>query len=91
MRLTISREGLCNHEGSMRCERCFSRIVSLEKEGPCILEQVDDGVDLLTLVIVEAGQRSVYILTQDQLAPLLGESWSVVMEGIRPYRQDQSQ
>lgn len=63
----------------------------MEKEGPCILEQVDDGLDLLTLVIVEAGQRSVYILTPEQLAPLLGESWLVVMEGIRPYRQDQSQ
>lgn len=70
----------------MRCERCFSRIIENEKEGPCIISQEDDGLDVVTLEVEQGGRRDVYILTQAVIAPLLRESWATILEQIEPYR-----
>lgn len=87
MRLTISRGSECGQVGSMRCERCVPQVIRGEKEGACILSQEDDGFPLITLIIVEGGQESAYILTPEILASVIGEEWSVVLEGIAPYRR----
>lgn len=86
MRIVISRDGLCGHQGSMRCERCFSHVVQAEDEGPCIIEQVDDNEDFLTLVVEADGNRQTYILSDEAIEPLLGESWESVLESIAPYQ-----
>jgi hypothetical protein len=70
----------------MRCERCFSHVVQAEDEGPCIIEQVDDNEDFLTLVVEADGNRQTYILSDEAIEPLLGESWESVLESIAPYQ-----
>lgn len=86
MRLVISRDQICGHEGSMRCERCFPNVFEMKKEGVCVIQQEDDGLDLVTFVVEHDGQQDTYLLTQAQMAPLLGESWQTVLAGIEPFR-----
>lgn len=53
MRLII-KPSLCDHAGSMMCERCATRIVEGEKTGYCVLEEIDDGKEVATIVTLDA-------------------------------------
>lgn len=70
----------------MRCERCFPKVFEMEKAGACVIQQEDDGLDFVTLVVQHTGKEDCYLLTPAQMAPLLGESWEVILEGIAPFR-----
>lgn len=72
----------------MRCERCFPHIIEMQRDGICVLEQADDGQDFLTLTIMEGGKQRTFALTEKEFAPLVGESWPVVLEGIASYEVD---
>lgn len=85
MRMVISRDQLCSHEGSMRCERCFPQVIEMKKDGICVLDQVDDGQEALTLVIVESSRPRTFVLTEAEFAPFVGEDWATVLAGIEPY------
>lgn len=69
----------------MRCERCFASVVQGEGEGRCVIEEVDDGQEALTLVVIEGESQKTYVLSEEQLAPFIGESWTTILKGIEPY------
>lgn len=85
MRLVVARDNLCGHQGSMRCERCFPNIVEMKKDGICVLEQVDDGRDFLTLVVVDGQRQRNFVLTEEDFAPWVGESWNTILAGLERY------
>ena len=85
MKLVVSREGVCSHEGSMRCERCFPQIVEMKRDGACILEQTDDGQEFLTLVVIDENRERTYVLTEEQFAPFAGENCGAIFEGIADF------
>lgn len=89
MRMVISRESLCGHQGSMRCERCFPNIVEMKKDGICVLDQEDDTNDFLTLSVLDGQVLTTYRLTEEDFKPFEGESWQVVLEGIEQYRVEE--
>ena len=90
MRIVIQREGICNHYINT-CERCLG-IVIQHPEGttrPCILEQDDDGSDVLTLIIRKAdGQEKAYALNPHQQELLVSEGWQYVLDSIDERAQD---
>ncbi len=84
MRLELSGNA-CEHVGSGRCERCFPRILDMEKEGGCILRQIDDGAEMLTLVMVKDGEEKTYLLSPEKIDLLKGESWEEMMEALKEF------
>ena len=83
MKLVIGMEGF--DHAIATCERCLGRVIS-NPEGydrPCIIEQEDDGSDLLTLILRDSnGQEKSYLLDQQQQQLLVSEGWSVILDEI---------
>ena len=88
MKVTIDRD-ICN-AALNACEHCFS-IFAQHPQGVdryCIVEQIDDGTDVLTLTIRSGGYEQTLALDEAQRQLVATEGWSSLVDFIpRFYRE----
>ena len=66
------------------CEHCFSFFVQ-NPEGVdryCIVEQVEDGSDVLTLTLMTDGQVRTMSLDEEQREMVASEGWSSLVDFV---------
>ena len=82
MKVTIDRN-ICGASLNA-CEHCFSFFVQ-NPEGVdryCIVEQVEDGSDLLTLTLMTDGQVRTMSLDEEQRKMVASEGWSSLVDFV---------
>jgi hypothetical protein len=82
MKVTIDRN-ICNASLNA-CEHCFS-VFAQHPQGVdryCIVEQVDDGSDVMTLTIRSDGQERTLELDEAKRQLVATEGWSTLVDFI---------
>ena len=82
MKVTIDRN-ICGASLNA-CEHCFSFFVQ-HPEGVdryCIVEQVEDGSDVLTLTLLTDGQERTVALDEEQRELVVTEGWSSLVDFV---------
>ncbi|HLF28940.1 MAG TPA: hypothetical protein VJG32_21650 [Anaerolineae bacterium] len=82
MKVTIDRN-ICNAALNV-CEHCFSFFAQhpLGVDRFCIVEQVDDGSDKLTLTILTDGQKRTVELDDAQRQLVVTEGWASLIDFV---------
>lgn len=83
MRIVI-KPSLCVHHSSAKCEICLPKIAEGHKTGYCVMEEVEDGKELTTLVVLdEAGNETeiVVINGPEDIETFLSDRELVLAQG----------
>ncbi|HEY4691096.1 MAG TPA: hypothetical protein VIK33_17430 [Anaerolineae bacterium] len=82
MKVTIDRN-ICN-AALNTCEHCFSFFAQhpLGVDRYCIIEQVDDGSDKLTLTLRTDGTERMLVLDEKQRELVVTEGWSSLVDFV---------
>lgn len=75
MRLVIQRHAITTH-----CERCLPRVIEMHKDCSHVIEQIDDGSEVITLVIRSEGGENTFELTPEQVEYMKTEGWEAILE-----------
>ncbi len=85
MKVTIDRN-ICT-AALNACEHCFSFFADhpMGVDRYCIVEQVDDGSDLLTLTLRTDGFERIVKLDEDKRKRVITEGWSSLVDFVPDY------
>lgn len=85
MKVTIDRN-LCT-AALNACEHCFSFFADhpMGVDRYCIVEQLDDGSDLLTLTLRTDGFERIVELDEDKRKRVITEGWSSLVDFVPDY------
>ena len=85
MKVTIDRN-ICT-AALNACEHCFSFFADhpMGVDRYCIVEQVDDGSDLLTLTLRTDGFERIVELDEDKRKRVITEGWSSLVDFVPDY------
>ena len=84
MRLVIQ-----NHAVSMRCERCLPNVIEMHRDCAHVLEQIDDGSPILTLIVQDGESQKTYSLDETQQILLATEGWPTILAEIDEFEREQ--